>query len=78
VNLNLPERFDIGYISEAGKRVQPVMLHRALFGSLERFIGMLKKTGVRVVADLHNERVGYKVREHTMQRIRYLLMAGEQ
>ena len=41
VDLNLPERFDIGYISETGERVRPVMLHRALFGSLERFIGIL-------------------------------------
>ena len=114
VDLNLPERFDIGYINEAGERVRPVMLHRALFGSLERFIGILiehhagtfpawlapvqavvfgitdaqadyvrevvglfKKAGVRVIADLRNEKVGYKVREHTMQRIPYLLVAGE-
>ncbi len=114
VDLNLPERFDIGYINEAGERVRPVMLHRALFGSLERFIGILiehhagtfptwlapvqaavfsitdaqadyvrdvvsnlKKTGIRAVADLRNEKVGYKVREHTLQRIPYLLVAGE-
>lgn len=114
VDLNLPERFDIGYINEAGERVRPVMLHRALFGSLERFIGiliehhagtfpawlapvqavvfgitdaqadyvrevagLLKKTGVRAIADLRNEKVGYKVREHTMQRIPYLLVAGQ-
>lgn len=105
VDLNLPERFDISYISEADERVRPVMLHRALFGSLERFIGILiehhagtfpawlapvqavafnitdaqsdyvrelvkqlKNKGVRVVADLRNE-LGYKVREHTMQRV---------
>ena len=114
MDLNLPERFDIGYINEAGERVRPVMLHRALFGSLERFIGILiehhagtfptwlapvqaavfsitdaqadyvrdvvsnlKKTGIRAVADLRNEKVGYKVREHTLQRIPYLLVAGE-
>lgn len=114
VDLNLPERFDIGYINEAGERVRPVMLHRALFGSLERFIGILiehhagtfpawlapvqavvfgitdaqadyvrqvvnglKKAGVRAVADLRNEKVGFKVREHTLQRIPYLLVAGE-
>ena len=114
VDLNLPERFDIGYINEAGQRVRPVMLHRALFGSLERFIGILiehhagtfpawlapvqavvfgitdaqsayvyevvgalRKAGVRVVSDLRNEKVGYKVREHTMQRVPYLLVAGE-
>ena len=114
VDLNLPERFDISYISEADERVRPVMLHRALFGSLERFIGILiehhagtfpawlapvqavafnitdaqsdyvrelvkqlKNKGVRVVADLRNEKLGYKVREHTMQRVPYLLVAGE-
>ena len=114
VDLNLPERFDISYISEADERVRPVMLHLALFGSLERFIGILiehhagtfpawlapvqavafnitdahsdyvsdlvkqlKKNGVRVTADLRNEKLGYKVREHTMQRIPYLLVAGE-
>ena len=114
VDLNLPERFDISYISEADERVRPVMLHRALFGSLERFIGILiehyagtfpawlapvqavafnitdaqsdyvrefvkelKKQGVRVTADLRNEKLGYKVREHTMQRVPYLLVAGE-
>ena len=114
VDLNLPERFDISYISEADERVRPVMLHRALFGSLERFIGILiehhagtfpawlapvqavafnitdahsdyvsdlvkqlKKNGVRVTADLRNEKLGYKVREHTMQRVPYLLVAGE-
>ena len=114
VDLNLPERFDISYITEADERVRPVMLHRALFGSLERFIGILiehhagtfpawlapvqavalnitdaqsdyvselvkqlKKQGVRVISDLRNEKLGYKVREHTMQRIPYLLVAGE-
>ena len=114
VDLNLPERFDVAYIDEAGQRVRPVMLHRALFGSLERFTGILiehyagtfpawlasvqavvfgvtdaqadyvratvdalKRAGVRVVADLRNEKVGYKVREHTMQRVPYLLVAGE-
>ena len=114
VDLNLPERFDVAYIDEAGQRVRPVMLHRALFGSLERFAGILiehyagtfpawlapvqavvfgvtdaqadyvrasvdalKRAGVRAVADLRNEKVGYKVREHTLQRVPYLLVAGE-
>ncbi|SDH75598.1 threonine--tRNA ligase [Propionivibrio dicarboxylicus] len=114
VDLNLPERFDIGYINEAGERVRPVMLHRALFGSLERFIGILiehhagtfpawlapiqtvvfsitdaqtdyvhqvvdelKNAGVRAIADLRNEKVGFKVREHTLQRVPYLLVVGE-
>lgn len=114
VDLNLPERFNIGYINEAGERVRPVMLHRALFGSLERFIGILiehyagafpawlapiqvavltitdaqsdyarevannlKKAGFRAVADLRNEKVGYKIRERTLERIPYLLVVGD-
>ena len=114
VDLNLPERFDIAYINESGARVRPVMLHRALFGSLERFIGILiehyagafpvwlapiqvavlnitdaqagyarevastlQKSGFRAVADLRNEKVGYKVREHTLARIPYLVVVGD-
>ena len=114
VDLNLPERFDIAYINEAGARVRPVMLHRALFGSLERFIGILiehhagafpawlapvqavvlnitdaqadyvqevtgklKKAGIRATADLRNEKIGFKIREHTLARIPYLLVAGD-
>ncbi|NWA04116.1 threonine--tRNA ligase [Pseudomonas gingeri] len=114
VDLNLPERFDIGYIGENGERQRPVMLHRALFGSLERFIGILiehysgalplwlaprqavvlnisegqadyarelaeglKSRGIRAVADLRNEKVGYKIREHSLQKVPYLLVVGE-
>ena len=114
VDLNLPERFDINYINEAGERVRPVMLHRALFGSLERFIGILiehyagafpvwlapvqiavfnitdaqadyardvasslQKAGFRAITDLRNEKVGYKIREHTLARIPYLLVVGD-
>jgi len=114
VDLNLPERFDIGYISEGGERQRPVMLHRALFGSLERFIGILiehysgalpvwlaplqavvlnisegqaeyardvaeglKIRGLRASADLRNEKVGYKIREHSLQKVPYLLVVGE-
>jgi len=114
VDLNLPERFDIGYISESGERQRPVMLHRALFGSLERFIGILiehysgalpvwlaplqavvlnisegqaeyardvaeglKIRGLRASADLRNEKVGYKIREHSLQKVPYLLVVGE-
>ena len=114
VDLNLPERFDIGYIAADGARLRPVMLHRALFGSLERFAGILiehyagalpawlapiqaavfgvtqqqsdyveevaaflRKHGVRVVADLRNEKVGLKVREHTMQKIPFMIIVGE-
>ena len=114
VDLNLPERFDIGYIAADGARLRPVMLHRALFGSLERFLGiliehyagalpawlapvqaavfgvteqqsdyvrevetLLRKQGVRVVSDLRNEKVGLKVREHTMQKIPFMIIVGE-
>ena len=114
VDLNLPERFDITYVNEAGERVRPVMLHRALFGSLERFIGILiehyagafpvwlapvqvagfsitdaqadyarevvsalQKEGFRAISDLRNEKVGYKIREHTLARIPYLMVVGD-
>ena len=115
VDLNLPERFDIHYINEQGERERPVMLHRALFGSLERFTGILiehysglfplwlapqqavvlnisegqadyaaavakrlKQAGLRVACDLGNEKIGYKIRQHTLQKISYLLVVGEQ
>jgi threonyl-tRNA synthetase len=115
VDMNLPERFDISYVDEEGTRnKRPVMLHRALFGSLERFIGILiehyegkfpfwlspvqavllnitdkqadyvrdvehrlKDQGLRVISDLRNEKVGFKIREHTLQRVPYLLVAGD-
>ena len=114
VDLNLPERFDIHYIDEQGGRQRPVMLHRALFGSLERFIGILieqysgafplwlapqqavvlniseaqddyarevasrlKRNGLRVTADLRNEKIGYKIREYTLQKVPYLLVVGD-
>nr|WP_319527948.1 threonine--tRNA ligase [Pseudomonas laurentiana] len=114
VDLNLPERFDIHYIDESGERQRPVMLHRALFGSLERFIGILiehysgafpvwlapqqvvvlnisegqsdyahqvaatlKQAGVRAAVDLRNEKIGYKIREHTLQKVPYLIIVGE-
>lgn len=114
VDLNLPERFDISYISEQGERERPVMLHRALFGSLERFTGILiehysglfplwlapqqavvlnisegqddyaqsvlkalKKAGLRATVDLRNEKIGYKIREYTLQKVPYLLVVGD-
>ena len=115
VDMNLPERFDISYVDESGGRdKRPVMLHRALFGSLERFIGILiehyegkfpvwlspvqavlltitdkhdqytrdvekrlKARGVRVISDLRNEKVGFKIREHTMQAVPFLLIVGD-
>lgn len=115
VDMNLPERFDISYVDESGARdKRPVMLHRALFGSLERFTGILiehhegklpvwlspaqavvlnitdrqddyvaevtsalKAGGVRVLSDLRNEKVGFKIREHTLQAVPYLLVVGD-
>ena len=114
VDMNLPERFNISYVGEDGERHRPVMLHRALFGSLERFFGILvehyegkfptwlapvqavimnitdkqapyvekvektlKNQGIRVISDLRNEKVGFKIREHTLQRIPFMLVAGD-
>ncbi|AUF99384.1 threonine--tRNA ligase [Pseudomonas sp. 09C 129] len=114
VDLNLPERFDISYIDEHGERQRPVMLHRALFGSLERFIGILiehysgalpcwlaprqavvinisegqadyarsvadslSRQGLRASADLRNEKISYKIREHSLQKVPYLLVVGD-
>jgi threonyl-tRNA synthetase len=115
VDMSLPERFDLTYISDDGTRKRPVMLHRALFGSLERFCGILlehyagnypvwlapvqlvvlpvsevfadyaqkvvaelRQSGYRVELDLRNEKLGYKIREHAMQRVPYTLVVGEQ
>ena len=114
VDLNLPQRFDIGYIDAHGERQQPVMLHRALFGSLERFIGILlehysgalpcwlapqqavvlniseaqadyaqsvnaalRQHGLRASADLRNQKISYKIREHSLQKVPYLLVVGD-
>ncbi len=114
VDMNLPERFDISYVTEDGSKKRPVMLHRALFGSLERFIGiliehyegkfpvwlspvqsvvmnitdkqaeyvakiekMLKNQQIRAISDLRNEKIGFKIREHTLKRIPYMLVAGD-
>ena len=115
VDMNLPERFDIAYVDENGDRSKrPVMLHRALFGSLERFIGILiehyegkfptwlapqqvavlnitdkqsayctqveeslKNKGFRAISDLRNEKIGFKIRDLTLQKIPYLLIVGD-
>src|SRR5450755_2798989 len=114
VDLNLPERLGASYIAEDSQRHIPVMLHRAMLGSLERFIGILiehhagklplwiapvqavvmgiterqdeycaevtenlKNQGLRVETDLRNEKVGFKIREHTIKRVPYLLVAGD-
>lgn len=113
VDMNLPERFGIEYVDENSERKRPVMLHRALFGSLERFTGiliehyagklptwlapvqaavlsitedhaayvqdvaqLLRGSGLRVKTDIRNEKIGYKIRENTLQRIPFLLVAG--
>lgn len=115
VDFSMPARLDATYIAEDGSKQVPVMLHRAILGSLERFIGILieqhagtfplwlapvqvvllniadrhaqyvqeiKQTldavGFRVKLDLRNEKIGFKIREHSMQRIPYLLIIGDQ
>jgi threonyl-tRNA synthetase len=114
VDLNLPARLGAYYIDEHSARRTPVMLHRAIFGSLERFFAILlehhagklpawlsplqavvltitdrqdeyvrrvtdslKNQGFRVESDLRNEKVGLKIREHTLRRVPYLLVAGD-
>ncbi|MGA0084082.1 MAG: threonine--tRNA ligase [Steroidobacteraceae bacterium] len=114
VDLNLPGRLGAYYVDEHSQKQTPVMLHRAIFGSLERFLGILiehhagrlpawlapvqvvimnitdrqedyvreiaqslKNQGVRVESDLRNEKIGFKIREHTLQRVPYLLVAGD-
>ena len=114
VDFMMPGRLGAEYVDEHSQRRHPVMLHRAIVGSMERFIGILIENhagalpawlspvqavvmgitdgqaeyvaGVaktlsdqhfRVIADLRNEKVGYKIREHTLQKIPYLLVAGE-
>ena len=114
VDLNLPGRLGAHYVDEHSQKKTPVMLHRAIFGSLERFFGILlehfagklpawlspvqavvlnisekqakfageaaeflKNQGLRVEIDLRNEKVGYKIREHTLKRVPYLLVAGD-
>ena len=113
VDFSMPERLDASYIAEDGSRQTPVMLHRAILGSLERFIGILieehagalptwlaptqaviinitddqaeyanevaerlSNQQIRSRADLRNEKMGYKIREHTLQRVPYLLVVG--
>lgn len=114
VDMNLPERFDIAYVAEDNTKKRPVMLHRALFGSLERFTGILiehyagafpmwlaplqmvvaniseaqadyardvaqklRQAGLRVELDLRNEKINYKIREHSLQKLPYQLIVGD-
>ncbi|WP_240126611.1 threonine--tRNA ligase [Thermomonas alba] len=114
VDFMMPGRLGAEYVDEHSQRRHPVMLHRAIVGSMERFIGILiehhagqfptwlapvqavvmnitdaqaeaveaaRKTlanqGFRVISDLRNEKIGYKIREHTLQRVPYLLVIGD-
>jgi threonyl-tRNA synthetase len=114
VDFNMPVRLGASYIGEDGQKHTPVMLHRAMFGSLERFIGILlehhagklptwlapvqivvmgitnaqdeyctqvaenlRNHGLRVETDLRYEKVGFKIREHTIKRVPFLLVAGD-
>jgi threonyl-tRNA synthetase len=111
---NLPERLGAEYVAEDNSRKRPLMLHRAVVGSMERFLGILienyagalpawlapmqamvlnishgqseyvsqvvaklKKNGFRIDSDLRNEKITYKIREHSLQKLPYLLIAGE-
>ena len=113
VDLNLPQRLGANYIDEQGQKRQPVMLHRALFGSIERFLGILvehyagrlplwlaptqavvatitgdadayarevqqalRRAGLRSEADLRNEKITYKIREHSLAKVPLILVVG--
>ncbi|WNO60661.1 threonine--tRNA ligase [Rheinheimera sp. MMS21-TC3] len=114
LDFSMPTRLGATYIAESGERQVPVMIHRAILGSLERFIGILieeyagqfptwlapnqvvvmnitdnqaeyvqelmkklKSHGIRVISDLRNEKIGFKIREHTLKRIPYLAVVGD-
>lgn len=113
VDMNLPQRFDISYIGEDGEKHQPVMLHRALFGSIERFLGILienhagrlplwlspeqvvvmpvvsefdeyaeqvaktlRSRGLSAKTDLRNEKITYKIREHSVEKTPVIIVVG--
>ncbi|MCB1995320.1 MAG: threonine--tRNA ligase [Burkholderiaceae bacterium] len=114
IDFSMAQRLDAEYVAEDGSRQHPVMLHRAIVGSLERFIGILieqhagalpawlapvqvvvapitddqaeyaagvvktlQKQGVRVSSDLRNQKITYKIREHSMQKVPYILVVGD-
>ncbi|UVA77664.1 threonine--tRNA ligase [Pandoraea commovens] len=114
VDFSMPERLDAEYVAEDNSRKRPVMLHRAILGSLERFIGILiehhagalpvwlapeqvivmnvsektadyaqevtkklKEQGLRARSDLRNEKISYKIREHSLQKVPYLVVVGD-
>ncbi|MFT6122363.1 MAG: threonyl-tRNA synthetase [Oleiphilaceae bacterium] len=113
VDMNLPGRFDLSYVDEHGQKQVPVMLHRALFGSLERFIGILiehyagklpawlsptqvavlsiseksgeyadkiykafRRAGLRVEIDCGREKIGHKIRQHTLKKVPFMAVVG--
>ncbi|MCO4320898.1 threonine--tRNA ligase [Aliidiomarina quisquiliarum] len=115
LDFSMPSRLGATYVGEDNERHVPVMIHRAILGSLERFMGILieeyagffptwlspnqvvimnitdkqadyakslvselKKNGFRATADLRNEKIGFKIREHTLKRVPYLLVVGDQ
>jgi threonyl-tRNA synthetase len=114
VDFNLPQRFDAFYIAADGSKTTPVMIHRAICGSMERFLGVVlehyaghlplwlsptqaivatitsdaddyaqevtalaRRAGLRVDADLRNEKINYKVREHSLAKVPALLVVGK-
>jgi threonyl-tRNA synthetase len=114
LDFSMPARLGAQFVDEDGERKPPVMIHRAILGSLERFIGILieeyaglfpawlaptqvvvmnitdhqadyvkklvktfKSHGIRVISDLRNEKIGFKIREHTLKRIPYLIVVGD-
>lgn len=114
LDFNLPERLDANYIGEDGNKHRPVMLHRAILGSLERFIGVMiesyagklplwlaptqcviativtdaepyaeelqkqmQELGLRTELDLRNEKISYKIREHSVQKVPYIFVIGK-
>lgn len=114
VDFSMPERLNANYVAEDGTKKVPIMLHRAILGSIERFIGILieeyegllpvwlspkqvvvmnitdkqasystevfdklNSAGFRVIKDLRNEKIGFKIREHTIKKVPYLLVLGD-
>lgn len=114
LDFQMPEKFDLSYVGEDGQKHRPVVIHRAVYGSIDRFIGILTEhyagafpvwlspvqaviipvsdaqaeyalearkklleAGIRVEADLRNEKLGYKIREAQLQKVPYMLVVGE-
>ena len=114
LDFQMPQRFELEYVGEDGEKHRPIMIHRAIFGSIERFIGiliehfagkfpvwlspvqvkvltitdrtkkyaesvcdMLKERGIRAELDARNEKIGYKIREAKLEKVPYVLVAGD-